>query len=627
MTTEIELKLVGNDIVIDCLDFDYLNGVYKNFEFYVKSYRFMPAYKSGSWNGKKSVFRKGSRKLPFGLLNHLFRYTIKEWPDNKLTIDDEIKNLFKPRKIYSPVYDLKFQPYWYQAETIDCALKNGKGLFKLPTASGKSLVIAYILKTLLPFSDQQLIIVPNIGLIQQFYNDLIDYGMSKKLLGKVNSKLKEFDKAIVVSTWQTLAKNPQELDRFNTVIVDECLHPDTPILTKTGNIKIENLKKGDLVLTLNEKTKKYEYNHIEKVHKNLSNEKVHKYVSKAHEKVHKYVSKMYRIETETGELLITENHKVYTQRDWVRVDNLTLSDEIIDIFTSTKILSIEKISYTGDTYNLHVKNNHNYFANGYCVSNCHSSKAAILFKTLQNMTPDYKFGFTGTMPNDDLSNLNVQAYIGPVLKSYTNQEISDGGYIAKGNINVINITYKADIKGDYNAVIEETFTQPFRINIIRKIISEAEGSVLLLVGKVENEGDVLRDHLANLIDDGKELVFLSGRDDVEIRSEFQKKCHEQDNLVLIATYGIFQAGINIKSLKDLVLVSSYKSNIRVIQSVGRTLRMYVNKKESGALIWDLVDQNKFGKDHSKKRQIYYNQEGFSINEIDMIEGKEDNQWF
>lgn len=55
-------------------------------------------------------------------------------------------------------------------------------------------------------------------------------------------------------------------------------------------------------------------------------------------------------------------------------------------------------------------------------------------------------------------------------------------------------------------------------------------------------------------------------------------------IVIVATYGIFQLGINIKSLQNVVILSSSKSKIRVLQSIGRSLRLHESKEASGAYI-------------------------------------------
>ena len=88
----------------------------------------------------------------------------------------------------------------------------------------------------------------------------------------------------------------------------------------------------------------------------------------------------------------------------------------------------------------------------------------------------------------------------------------------------------------------------------------------------------------------------------------------QKNIALIATYGIFQQGINIPNLKYLVLAASFKSKIRVLQSIGRTLRKHEDKKE-GSFIFDFIDNVKYLGKHGSKRIVFYESEGFDVKEF------------
>ena len=104
-----------------------------------------------------------------------------------------------------------------------------------------------------------------------------------------------------------------DLDKLDYVITDECLHPKTLILTPEGDKEIRDIKVGDLVLSLNETTNEEEYKPVIEVHKNLPREKT------------------FKIKLANGKILkITGNHQVLTQRGWVRVDKLTIDDELID---------------------------------------------------------------------------------------------------------------------------------------------------------------------------------------------------------------------------------------------------------------------------------------------------------
>lgn len=140
--------------------------------------------------------------------------------------------------------------------------------------------------------------------------------------------------------------------------------------------------------------------------------------------------------------------------------------------------------------------------------------------------------------------------------------------------------------------------------------------MLLLVGKVEKEGEYLEDWLKNRTD--KEVVFLSGRDKTDEREKWRKACMERKDIALIATYGILSVGINIPNLKYAVLASAFKAKIRVLQSIGRALRKHSEKKD-GAVIYDIVDGVKYLKDHGNKRFRYYTSEGFEVTEKEMKE--------
>ena len=106
--------------------------------------------------------------------------------------------------------------------------------------------------------------------------------------------------------------------------------------------------------------------------------------------------------------------------------------------------------------------------------------------------------------------------------------------------------------------------------------------VLVLVEKVKDEGEFIEEYLRKNLKE-KEVVFLSGRDKSAAREVWRKNMENNGKIVIIATYGIYQLGINIKSLKNVVILTSSKSKIRVLQGIGRSLRLHENK-EDGAYI-------------------------------------------
>ena len=460
---------------IDTENWEYLRTVKEFFSHYVEGYRHMDLYKSGQWDGRVSILNSMNRTIPYGNLLELLKFNKREWPELQYNMSDDVKKLF----VGLPPYykqNLKFTPYDYQDDCICACLKTGKGIIRSATASGKSLMISYVQKALWErnLMENGIIIVPSIGLVTQFYEDMQDYGINMDLVGRVGDTWKEWDRPITISTWQSLNNNREQMERMDSIIVDEV----------------------------------------------------------------------------------------------------------------------------------------------------HGAKAKVLGELLQ-LAPNarWRFGFTGTMPYQTLDCLQVQSYLGPVLKEYGAARLAKMGYIAEAFIKMVYIDYNDKPKGTYNEIKDIVFHNPFRQGVIKDIIHNSDGNVLILVGKVADEGQALKEILQS---DPKfqdyEIEFLSGKDSAKEREKWRKYMDNRDKrIVLIATYGIFQQGINIKSLRHLILASPFKSKVRVLQSIGRTLRLHADK-DNGAIVWDICDTVKYLTKHSDIRLKHYNIEEFDVTEYNIREG-------
>ena len=287
-----------------------------------------------------------------------------------------------------------------------------------------------------------------------------------------------------------------------------------------------------------------------------------------------------------------------------------------------KLIKRIEIEQPKKLYNLHVRDNNNYIANGAVVSNCHGMKAHELKKILKKSNCEYRLGFTGTLHSSVLDNWNTKSYIGPVIKEFPSGFLADKGFISKCNVNILNLEYqKKKIEGTYDEVKDIVFNNSFRMSLVKELSEKLDHNVLLLVGKVEKEGEVLEEYLK--LNTNKEVVFLSGRDDVDLREDWRKKMGESKNILMIATFGIFQMGLNIPNLKYIILVAPFKSKIRILQSIGRSLRKHEDKSD-GAYIFDIHDHTNFFDKHGKIRYRYYDSEKFEINEYVFIEGDDVN---
>jgi len=442
----------------------YLKRMKEEFSIHVPNYFFMGKYKSGMWDGKIHFITEAGM-LPYGLLFDFIKAHKKLFPEIKLEADKGVKELFKNKNLKIN-YNLSWYPRPYQKEAIEICLKYNKGIIVSATASGKSLVISYIIKTLLNNRSKTkvskcLIIVPSKALVNQFKSDMIEYGINEKHIGKVYAESKEWDKTIVISTWQTLKNNTDKLSEFNCIIGDEA-----------HQVKAKELKK---------------------------------------------------------------------------------------IFSKSKA--------------------------------------------------NYRFGFTGTMPIPITEQYTIKSYLGNVLREYPSGLLANEGYIAKCTVKAIKIEYPlGTMANDYKGIKDEIFQKNRRFEVIKKIINSIDDNILILVNYLE-EGDKIVKLIRRY--SNKTTDFLSGKDDVCIRERWRKRMMDEDNIALVATYGIMSTGINIKNLKYLMLASPTKSKIRTLQSIGRALRLSDNKKD-GAIIFDIIDNVKYIGKHGEERLKYYEKEGHKI---------------
>lgn len=194
------------------------------------NYQFHPKYKRGQWDGKIRIYNRGNNTLPYGLWMDL----LKCCKENNIEyeVDSSLVAEIKPRDITDfDKYALaginkKYIPRDYQRIGAEEALINGRGIIEFATGSGKTLtlflVINYIINKVA--NPKIMVVVPNKGLLIQFYNDFIDYGLKAEQLGKYFGTEKDSTKPITIGTWQSLRKNEEYLMNVTHALCDEVHH-------------------------------------------------------------------------------------------------------------------------------------------------------------------------------------------------------------------------------------------------------------------------------------------------------------------------------------------------------------------------------------------------------------------
>lgn len=204
----------------------------------------------------------------------------------------------------------------------------------------------------------------------------------------------------------------------------------------------------------------------------------------------------------------------------------------------------------------------------------------------------YRFGFTGTLDGSQTNKLVLEGLFGPVRKVTTTAELIEQKYLAEFNIKAIVLSYPDEIKkmiaksADYQAEMDYLVKLEARNKFIKNLVLSLEGNTLLLFQFVEKHGQVLYDMIKKELKD-RNVFFVHGGVEGEERDKIRSIIESDRNAVIIASYGTFSTGINIRNLHNIIFASPSKSRIRNLQSIGRVLRTSDTKKE--ATLFDIAD--------------------------------------
>lgn len=255
------------------------------------------------------------------------------------------------------------------------------------------------------------------------------------------------------------------------------------------------------------------------------------------------------------------------------------------------------------------------------VDECSGVRGVELVKLLDKCTESaFKYGFTGTLNKSKTDKMQIQAMLGPVLKVTETRKLIDDGYLAAINIKCLTLDYTKDTKAmvsknkDYHLEVDFLVSHERRNKFIRNLTMSLDGNTLVLYTLVEKHGDVLDKLFQEKIGDRK-YFYLHGGVDAEDRDDIRPIVESSSNAVILASYGVFAQGVNIKRIHNIVLASPTKSVIRLLQSIGRGLRTGVDKE--GLVVYDISDdlsnsksRKNFTYGHFIERLKIFNEESF-----------------
>lgn len=248
----------------------------------------------------------------------------------------------------------------------------------------------------------------------------------------------------------------------------------------------------------------------------------------------------------------------------------------------------------------------------------HLFKAKSLSAIMAKLTEcEYRFGFTGTLDGTQTHKLVLEGLFGPVKKVTTTSTLIEQKHLADLKIKAIILSYPDEVKkvikgAAYHDEMDFIVTNAARNKFITNLACSLKGNTLLLFQFVEKHGKVLYDTIKQA---KEEVYFVSGEVDGDIREDIRQAVEKSEDSIIVASYGTFSTGVNIKNLHNIIFASPSKSRIRNLQSIGRGLRKSSTK--STATLYDIADDLswKSTKNHTllhfAERVKIYNEEGFS----------------
>lgn len=429
---------------------------------------------------KYAITNKGHFDFPF--FKTVYDSIISNFPSLQIKISDEVMKRGGPQFIEDKPIELGITPRDYQLESATKALNYGKGIIVLPTSAGKTLTIALIAATVMSRGyDKVLILVPNIQLVEQTYNDFIEYGINPNVISKWTGNHEYQSTPTVIANNQILLSKTQDtsvLNEFNVVICDEV-------------------------------------------------------------------------------------HKIGTA---------------------------EKIA-----------------------------------KLIKGLKAQYKFGFTGSLPENNFDRWSINRIFGPVIYEKLSVELRQDKFISKVRVVGLEMEYKnipeftrpsiAEPTAGYVEETEWLHTNEYRNSVMAKMVDRLDTNTLVLVDRIAH-GEHLLEYFKSRID--KQIYFIQGSVDVEEREQLRQLMEQSTNVVCIAISNIFSTGISIKNLHNIIFASIGKARIKIIQSIGRSLRLHHTKEI--ATIFDIADTClTYGFKHYEERKKLYEAENIPLTITKLVE--------
>lgn len=225
----------------------------------------------------------------------------------------------------------------------------------------------------------------------------------------------------------------------------------------------------------------------------------------------------------------------------------------------------------------------------------------------------FKFGLCGKMTEDKTLRMNCEGLFGPIVTIKEAYELIEDGRLANFKAKLITINYSEERKHKfykwvndkgkdgkptgrekYTREVEYLNTQSDRRSFVCKLAATRKHNTLVLVKRKEGHGHLLYEELKEKYPK-KTIFYFHGGIKSDEREKMRLFANENNDVIIIATVKTFSEGINVKNLHNIILAESFKAEIRLIQTIGRILRLHDSK--SIAILYDLHDDLRLSSNH------------------------------
>jgi len=209
----------------------------------------------------------------------------------------------------------------------------------------------------------------------------------------------------------------------------------------------------------------------------------------------------------------------------------------------------------------------------------------------------------------------LEGLFGPSYKITKTDELMRQGHLSQLDIQCIVLKHLPQKFETYEDEIQYLISHEQRSNFIKNLSLDLKGNTLVLYSRVETHGAILYEKINTNKQSNRKVFFIHGGVDAEERELVREITERENNAIIVASYGTFSTGINIKNLHNVIFASPSKSRIRNLQSIGRVLRK--GKDKVKATLYDIADdcsnksRRNYTLNHFIERIKIYNEENFN----------------